>query len=129
MSIHILFQQPSDITVQEGANHLVPVLIREKSPVRRVYANCCDTPMFDIGGISCLLNTDLVDETNKAPVKFRIIGRHALPGDEPKTKPSMSWSVPLAWFWTMPGRVQKEKMEPTPIDISSPEILKNFKEG
>ena len=114
----------------EGADLLLPTLIREKSPIRRVYASCCDTPMFDIGGISCMLNTDLLDESTKAQVRFRIIGRHALKnkldGEKP---PHMSWGLPMAWLWTMPGRIKKDKMEPTPIDISTPQIMKNFREG
>ncbi|CAB9512908.1 expressed unknown protein [Seminavis robusta] len=120
---------PSEISVKEGSNLLTPTLIREGSPVRRVYASCCDTPMFDIGSAAALINTDLLEETNKPAVKFRILGRHALSNDKEKAPPNMSWSVPFGWFWTMPGRIQKDKMEPTPIDLSSPQILKNFKEG
>jgi hypothetical protein len=85
--------------------------------------------MFDIGGASALLNTDLLEESDKASVRFRIIGRHALKNQTKEKAPSMSWSVPFGWFWTMPGRLQKDKMEPNPIDISSPRVLKNFKEG
>ena len=123
--------QPSEIKVQQGGNWLVPSLIREKSPVRRVYASCCDTPMFDIGGAAAMLNTDLLELETRPPVKFRIIGRDAQKAvsSSNEKKPAISWSLPLAWLWTMPGRIQKEKMEPTPIDISKPKILENFKQG
>lgn len=125
--------QPSEISVQQGMNKLTPVLIREKSPIRRVYASCCDTPMFDIGGQAAMLNSDLVkDEKDKPDVTFRIIGRHALKNnDTPNKKPSISWSVPFSWFWTMPKRIQKDKMEPTPIDLTGDvvHVMKDFQEG
>ena len=115
--------------MEQGAELMVPVLIRDKSPVRRVYASCCDTPLFDIGGVSCLINTDLLDQDSRPEVRFRIIGRDSQKAVDDQPKPAMSWSLPLAWLWTMPGRVQKDKMEPSPIDISKPKILENFKEG
>lgn len=124
--------QPSEITVKEGANNLVPALIREKSPIRRVYASCCDTPTFDIGNMAAMLNTDLLDDDQKPPVKFRIIGRQALKKTKngTDTKPlAMSWSVPLSWFWTMPRRIDKTKMEPNPINLANPQVMQNFKEG
>jgi hypothetical protein len=85
--------------------------------------------MFDIGGNAALLNTDLLEESSKAGIRFRIIGRHALKDQTKEKAPSMSWSVPLGWFWTMSGRIQKDKMEPNPLDVSSPLIMKNFREG
>ena len=122
---------PGEISVVDGAEHLRTCLIRDKSPIRRVYASCCKTPMFSVGGMSALLNTHLLDETNKPEVKFRIVGRQALAGGGPsEEKPKISWSVPLfAWPATMIPRCKKELMEPMPVDVSNPEILDNFKEG
>ena len=118
---------PSEIKVSQGQDHMSVCKIRDASQIRRVYASCCNTPLFNIGGAGFLLNTNLVDEINKPDVRFRIMGRQALKGDGPK--PKISWSVPLSWFWTMPGRINKDKMEPTPIDISAPKVLDGFKQG
>jgi hypothetical protein len=124
---------PSEVKITKGQELAQPSLIREKSPIRRVYASCCETPLFDIGGSgAAMLHTNLFrDDKIKPDVKFRIIGRDALPGkkEEKRTKPSMSWSVPLNWFWVMPGRIKKAKAEPLPLDISKPVVLENFKQG
>ncbi|GKY96323.1 hypothetical protein MPSEU_000592000 [Mayamaea pseudoterrestris] len=118
---------PSEITVTQGKEYLAVCKIREKSGIRRVYASCCHTPLFSIGEISCLLNTHLIENDKKADVRFRIMGRQALTGQG--KRPPISWSVPLSWFWTMPGRVNKDKMKPTPIDINEPKILEGFTQG
>jgi len=79
-----------------------------------------------------MLNTNLLpDDDMKPDVRFRIIGRHALPQSSEKSqpKPSMSWSVPFSWLFVMGRRIQKDKMEPMPIDVSNPEIMKNFHQG
>ena len=128
-----LYQKPSEIKVQHGGDLLQTCLIREKSPIRRVYAGCCDTPMFDIGGLAAMVNTDLIEEDQRE-IRFRIIGRQALKaatgdGKETLQKPKMSWSIPFSWIWIMSRRIQKDKMEPTPIDVSNPTILENFKPG
>lgn len=127
--------KPSEIKVQQGGDLLQACLIREGSPIRRVYASCCDTPMFDIGGAAAMLNTDLINDEQRE-VRFRIIGRQALKvaaaagdGQEILERPKMSWSLPLSWIWIMSKRIQKDRMEPTPIDLSSPKLLENFKPG
>jgi hypothetical protein len=123
----------SEIKITKGQELAKPSLIREKSPIRRVYASCCETPLFDIGGTgAAMLHTNLFkDENVKPDVKFRIIGRDALPGKEEanQKKPSMSWSIPLNWLWVMGGRINKAKGEPVPLDISQPQVLENFKQG
>ena len=119
---------PSEIKVLKGQELIHTCLIRPKSPIRRVYASCCDTPLFTVGSNSALLNTHLLpNEEDKPDVRFRIIGRNSLNG--PSGKPSMSWSVPLNWLWVMGMRIQRDKMEPVPVDISQPTVLENFKEG
>lgn len=120
---------PSELSVEQGMEHLVVCKIRESSGIRRVYAGCCHTPLFSIGEMSCLLNTNLIDDSKKADVRFRIIGRNALHGEEGVPRPSISWSVPFSWFWTMPKRINKDKMQPMPVDISQPQILEGFKKG
>jgi hypothetical protein len=118
---------PSEISVKQGQEYLKTCLIREKSPIRRVYASCCDTPLLSIGGSgAALLNSNLLPADAKPDVKFRIIGRNALPGND---RPHISWSVPLNWLWVMAGRVDKKKTEPLPLDISKPQLLDNFKQG
>lgn len=77
-----------------------------------------------------------MDDANKPPTKYRIIGRDAFKKAAESAengnnkRPSMSWSVPLSWFWTMPGRIRKDMKDPLPIDLpEKPETLKNFKRG
>jgi Family of unknown function (DUF6151) len=124
---------PSEIKITKGEELVKPGLIREKSPIRRVYATCCETPLFDIGGTgAAMLHTNLFqDEKAKPDVKFRIIGRDSLPGKEEanRKKPSMSRSIPLNWLWVMGGRVNKAKAEPSPLDLSHPVVFENFKQG
>jgi len=131
---------PSEIQIQQGRENVSLCKIRDKSPIVRAYASCCDTPLFVVGGMSAMLNANLVaSETDKPEVKFRIIGRNAykeaagnVEAGEKLTRPPMSWSVPLAWFWTMPKRIQKDKMTPSPIpeaDAKTVPVLPNFREG
>lgn len=127
---------PSEITILAGKELCQTVLIRPGSPTRRVYASCCDTPLFDIGSLSAMVNTSLLtaDDADKLlPVHFRILGRHALPNNkltqqQPK-KPSMSWSIPWSWLFVMGRRIDKSKMEPLPLDISQPKVIPNFEQG
>ena len=127
---------PNEITVLQGKEHLKTCLIRPKSPIRRVYTTCCYTPMFNIGSSSALLNTNLIlldkeDKANLPDVRFRIIGRQALPAskDASLKKPPMSWSVPLSFPFVMIKRIKKEKMEPLPLDMDNVSVLENFQEG
>lgn len=120
---------PRDLKVVQGSENLSIGKIREKSMINRVYCKCCYTPIFSMGGSnSCLLNTALVDVTNKPPVQFRIIGRNSLPG---ASKPQISWSVPFSWFFTMPGRIPgKDKITPLPLEFPKEvKVFENFKEG
>jgi len=130
----LILSQPSEIKVRQGCDLLQTCLIRKQSPIRRVYASCCHTPMFDIGGLAAMLNTNLINETNQPEIRFRIIGRQALKkatdsNTEGFKRPKMSWSIPLAWIWTMSKRIDKTKMEPIPVDVSVPTVFENFKEG
>ena len=129
----LVVSQPSEIKVRQGGDLLQTCLIRKQSPIRRVYASCCHTPMFDIGGLAAMLNTHLINDTSKPEIRFRIIGRQAHKATDSKMRglkrPNMSWSIPLAWTWTMGKRIDKTKMEPVPVDVSNPNILENFKEG
>lgn len=123
---------PNEMNVLAGKENMQVVKIREKSQINRCYASCCRTPLFSIGpSKTVLLNTHLIDDPNKAEVRFRIIGRNALVNKEATEKrPSMSWSVPLAWFWTMPGRASKDKTAPLPVEIPDKvSVLENFKQG
>ena len=125
---------PCDITVLAGKELCQTVLIRPGSPTRRVYASCCDTPLFDIGSLSAMVNTALLaddDANQQLPVHFRILGRHALPNKltQQQPKPSMSWSIPWSWLFVMGRRIDKSKMEPLPLDISQPKVIPNFEQG
>jgi hypothetical protein len=122
---------PSEIKVEQGQEHLAVCKIRESSKIKRVYAGCCHTPLFNIGEMSSLLNTHLVDDDKKADVRFRIIGRNAINNNNQKGgehRPRISWSIPLSWPWVMLGRINKDKMQPCPVDISQPQVLEGFKQ-
>ena len=109
--------------------------IREKSPIHRTYAGCCYTPLFSTGGTgAALFNSALISEEDQTcDVKYRIIGRHALKGDGLVKKPSMSWSVPLNWFFAMPKRCRsKDKVIPSPYNTNEAtevKVLEGFQEG
>uniref|UniRef100_A0A7R9ZJC1 Uncharacterized protein n=1 Tax=Pseudictyota dubia TaxID=2749911 RepID=A0A7R9ZJC1_9STRA len=106
------------------------VIIRPGSKINRIYSTCCHTPMFTISPNASLLNTNLIkQDEQKPPVKFRIIGRNSLSGEP--NKPRISWSVPFAWFWTMPKRINADLMKPAPVDVDekSVSVLENFQEG
>ena len=119
---------PNELSVVEGKEHLTTCIIRPKSPIHRVYANCCYTPMFTLGQSmgSAMVNTHLIPEKDQPHVRFRIIGRDSIKGAP--NKPSMSWSVPISWFWTMPRRIHKEQATPAPV--SDPvSVLEGFQQG
>lgn len=127
---------PGEIKVLEGQDQLETCLIREKSPYHRTYCKSCYTPLYSVGqGMgAALLNSALLsteDQTND--VKFRIIGRQALKGDGTVKKPSMSWSVPFGWFFTMPKRVKSKKgVQPDPgsvIESKDIKVLEGFTQG
>jgi hypothetical protein len=127
------FVYPRDITIMEGEDLLKTCLIRSSSKMRQVYCGNCLTPIFRFGEVSVLMNSNLVREGELPGVRYRIIGRQATAGATTnKKKPSMSWSVPLSWFWVMSRRVNKEYMSPMPLelpDLKDIPVLENFKEG
>jgi len=129
---------PNEIRVLQGQDHLTTRVLHPKSPMYRVYATCCYTPMFSLGQAmgSALLNTNLIVGDEKPDVRFRIMGRQALRGDDDGGKqqgrPKMSWSVPLSWFWVMCRRIHKDRMTPSPVPAvgpSEPAVLEGFQEG
>ena len=126
---------PNEITVLQGKELLETRVLHPESAMYRVYSSCCYTPMFSLGqGFgSALLSTGLLlpeQEPNTVPeARFRIMGRQALI-DTKETPPKMSWSVPLSWFWVMPRRIHKDRMQPSPVDVDQkPAVLEGFKEG
>jgi hypothetical protein len=121
--------EPECIKVLEGQETIGVGKIRDKSAIKRFYATCCCTPICSVGPSGTFLfNTALIDEANRAPVRYRIIGRNALSSDEPR--PSMSWSVPLSWLWTMLRRMPKDRTAPLPFNLSDNiKVFDNFTEG
>lgn len=123
---------PSDLKVIQGMEQIAVIKIRDTSKVHRFYATCCNTPLFSIGpSKTVLLNSKLINDKDVGEVRFRIIGRDALVNtDTTEKRPSMSWSVPLSWFWTMPGRMNKEKTPTFPVEIpETVRVIENFKQG
>jgi hypothetical protein len=128
---------PRDITILQGQDLLATAKIREGSNIRQVYTTCCYTPLFRFGTFSVLANSNILkpseSKDGELPVTFRIIGRDAWKkGKENAEKPKMSFSVPFKWFWTMPFRINKEHMEPMPMDLPATKdckVLSEFKEG
>jgi hypothetical protein len=127
---------PSEIKVVQGNEYLTKCLIREKSPIQRIYTTCCHTPICTIGPSgAAIVNTHLLHDP-LPDVQFRIIGRQALLSSndgknnkEQSPAPKMSWSVPFSWFWTMPGRIQKDKSSPAPLEGVKATVLENFQQG
>lgn len=122
---------PNEIKVTEGADKLETRIIRKGSPMHRVHTTCCYTPMFSLGqGMgSALLNTHLIDddEETKPDVRFRVIGRQALKGEN---MPRISWSVPLSFPFVMMKRIHKDQATPAPVETPKElQVLENFKEG
>lgn len=124
---------PNEITVLQGKEQLATRVLHPKSSMYRVYTTCCFTPMFSLGQAmgSALLNSHLIEDPNTMPdVRYRIIGRQALDGGEKNQRPKMSWSLPLSWCWVMFKRINKKRMNPSPIDLDKkPDVLEGFKEG
>ncbi|KAL7520415.1 hypothetical protein ACHAWX_005138 [Stephanocyclus meneghinianus] len=127
---------PREIKILEGHDQLETCLIRDKSPYHRTYCKSCYTPLYSIGQGTgaALLNSALLPEKSQTnEVQYRIIGRQALQGDGSSKKPSMSWSVPIGWFFTMPKRVgNKCGVDPEPsrsIEGKQVKILEGFTEG
>jgi hypothetical protein len=135
---------PKELTFEKGGeDHATVCLIRPTSKIRRVYATCCNTPLFQIGEMGALLNTHLVVDTNARPVvRFRIIGRNAykkatdlgneeaaLEDNSELKRPPMSWSVPMSWFWVMIRRVKNDLMTPTPLKLEDAKVLADFEQG
>jgi hypothetical protein len=96
--------------------------------------------MFRIGGMSMLANSNILvreeeDQTmGDLPITFRIISRDAWKNGKDDTieRPSMSFSVPFKWFWTMPFRINKNYMDPKPfefVDAKDCKVLPGFREG
>jgi hypothetical protein len=119
---------PNEIKVEEGMEHLETRIIRKGSQQHRVYATCCYTPMFSLGQSmgSALLNTNLIPG-EKAEVRFRVIGRQALKGEN---MPAISWSVPLSFPFVMMKRIHKDQATPAPVETPKElQVLENFQEG
>jgi hypothetical protein len=128
---------PDEMNVVAGKEHVRVVKIRDKSVIHRFYTTCCYTPLFRVGpSKTVLLNTNLIDDANKAEVRFRIVGRDALvnkaAATTPETRPPpMSWSVPFSWFWIMMGRSCPDKAAATsPVEVPDKvSVLENFQQG
>jgi hypothetical protein len=118
-----------EIKVLEGADKLEVRVLHKGSQMHRVFTTCCYTPMFSLGqGTgSALVNTNLIDGDKKPDVLFRVIGRQAIKGEN---MPSISWSVPLSFPFTMWKRIHKDQATPAPVATPKElKILENFKEG
>lgn len=127
---------PNEIKILDGQSQLETCLIRDKSPYHRTYCKSCYTPLYSIGqgtGAALLNSALLPSEAQTNEVRWRIIGRQALKGDGTVKKPSMSWSVPFGWFFTMPKRVNSKKdVVPEPnqtIESKDIKILEGFVQG
>ena len=99
----------------------------------RIYAKCCDTPLYT-HGMSILFNANLLSEEDREPipVKYNIMGRFAQkPTDDiigKEKRPKISSSIPFAWPFVMMGRASKasKNKEPSPWkfpDISEAEVI------
>lgn len=131
---------PNELTFECGKDQLKLAKISENymgkpSIMPRVYAQCCDTPLYT-HGMAILFNTHLIDEADRVPIKYNIMGRMALDPskeqeqdfDKTDKKPKISSSVPFPWPFVMLGRASKagKNKSPSPWDlpdISEAEII------
>ena len=111
------------------------------SSMPRIYAKCCDTPLYT-HGMSILFNANLLSEEvrDSIPIKYQIMGRFALkPNDGTSGKekrPKIASSIPFTWPFVMMGRASKasKNKEPSPWnfpDVSDAEVIDiaSFSEG
>ena len=127
---------PNELSFDRGQDQLQLAKISENylgnpSTMPRVYAKCCDTPLYT-HGIAILLNTHLIGDSDRVPIKYNIMGRMALtPSNDQlqnEKKPKISSSVPFSWYFTMLGRAAKagKNKSPSPWDlpdISEAEVI------
>ncbi|KAJ3115639.1 hypothetical protein HK098_006917 [Nowakowskiella sp. JEL0407] len=89
----------------------------------RVYASCCQTPIYR-SGMAVLTNTNVIPEEKRTPIDLEILGRDAVgPHD---TKQTVYNSVPWFWPFKMMGRamsVTGKKEDPFDYSKLTPEIL------
>ena len=76
----------------------------------------------------------MIPDEKKVDIDYRVVGRQAWKEgkDSSIPKPSMSWSVPFKWFWKMPKWMNKDLMEPMPMELPTKEkvdVMTGFKEG
>ena len=138
--VDLLQINPNELTFDDGRvkGHLALAKIKENysgkaSSMPRIYAKCCDTPLYT-HGISILFNANLPSEEDREPipVKFNIMGRFALkPTDDitgKEKRPKISSSIPFTWPFVMMGRASKasKHKDPSPWnfpDISEAEVI------
>jgi hypothetical protein len=65
------------------------------STLARVYAGCCNTPLYNQGSMSLVVNTNLIPEADRPPVRFHIMGRMALPLSPPPAQEAEQEQDPL----------------------------------
>jgi hypothetical protein len=107
---------PGDVEVLEGREWLRVAKLRSAKGQARVYASCCNTPLFS-HGMSIMLYSFLIPEDKRGPVDWKIIGRDATgPIDKDVYR-----SVPLSWPFAMIGRLWSEKKEPVAFDVKAAE--------
>ena len=138
--VDLLQINPNELTFddEEVKEHLALAKIKENysgkaSSMPRIYAKCCDTPLYT-HGMSILFNANLLSEEDRKPipVKFNIMGRFALkPTDDiigKEKRPKISSSIPFTWPFVMMGRAGKasKNKKPSPWifpDISEAEVI------
>lgn len=89
-----------------------------------------------------LVNSNVISvQENSLPISYRILGRQAwktakvmtCKADDPahQSKPKMSWSVPIGWYFAMPRRIRSDLMKPMPLEFDENQVgvLEDFQEG
>ncbi|CAJ1934993.1 unnamed protein product [Cylindrotheca closterium] len=147
---------PRDIQMVQGTDLLKVVKIRQGSKIRQVHSTCCHSPIFRIGSVSLLVNSNIIESEQEdtttifllPPIQYRIIGRQAWKKRkvmENKVggstivhqksnqilvlpKPKMSWSVPFGWYFCMPKRIRSDLMEPMPLEFDEEDQVEVLKD-
>ncbi|RHY34837.1 hypothetical protein DYB32_000633 [Aphanomyces invadans] len=116
---------PADVVISHGKEHVTIGKLTEKTKLLRVFASCCQTPLFnaqdDVAFIG-LLTSVLKTPQDTGPVQFRIMGKFAksLPREPVASIVSVTFVV---MFFARSLLVYRSRAYPTPLEATMPRVI------